>query len=365
MKTRAFLIGILCCFCLLVEAIEQKNGFVINKGINISHWLSQSEARGEKRAAYFTEADVRFLAEAGFDHLRIPIDEEQMFTVDGKKEKEAFALLHDALSWCQKYQLKAVVDLHILRSHYFNAKEKPLFTDQKEQIRFYDLWKELSSELKKYPNDFLAYELMNEPVADDHEDWNRIVDECIKTIRHLEPERSLIVGSNRWQGYETVRYLKLPAGDPNLIISFHYYLPFLLTHYQASWTDLKDYTRAVHYPGKLITDEELQTFSDEEKRRYAHWNQEIYTKEVIESHFKQVLEVAHAYGLPVYCGEFGCIDKAPEADKIRWYTDMIDLFDQYGIARANWDYKGGFSFGSKDVAPTPIFKILTQGGKRD
>lgn len=123
MKTRAFLIGVLCCFCLLVEAIEQKNGFGINKGINISHWLSQSEARGEKRAAYFTEADVRFLAEAGFDHLRIPIDEEQMFTVDGKKEKEAFALFHDALSWCQKYQLKAVVDLHILRSHYFNAKE--------------------------------------------------------------------------------------------------------------------------------------------------------------------------------------------------------------------------------------------------
>lgn len=98
MKTRAFLISVLCCFCLLVEAIEQKNGFVINKGINISHWLSQSGARGEKRAAYFTESDVRFLAEAGFDHLRIPIDEEQMFTVDGKKEKEAFALLHDALS---------------------------------------------------------------------------------------------------------------------------------------------------------------------------------------------------------------------------------------------------------------------------
>lgn len=131
----------------------------------------------------------------------------------------------------------------------------------------------------------------------------------------------------------------------------------MLTHYQASWTDLKDYTRVVHYPGKFIT--------DEEKRRYAHWNQEVYTKAVIESHFKQVPDVAHSYGLPVYCGKFGRIDKVPEADKTRWYMDMIDLFDQYGIARANWDYKGGFSFGSKDVAPTPIFKILTQGGKRD
>ena len=71
----------------------------------------------------------------------------------------------------------------------------------------------------------LAYELMNEPVADDHEQWNNIVAECVRTIRLLEPERSLLVGSNRWQGYETMRYLKIPENDPNLIISFIIIIP--------------------------------------------------------------------------------------------------------------------------------------------
>lgn len=355
---------LLCLSCMICIAAPKKNKFSIWKGINISHWLSQSDARGEKRAAYFTEEDVKFLAEAGFDHLRIPIDEEQMFTPEGDKEEEAFKLLHNALAWCKKYHLKAVVDLHILRSHHFNAKEKPLFTDRNEQLRFYDLWKQLSSELKRYSNNFLAYELMNEPVADDHEQWNKLVDECVATIRELEPKRTLVIGSNRWQGYETVSHLRLPENDPNIIISFHYYNPFILTHYRASWTDMKDYTGPVHYPGKLIADDDLQQLPDNLKQRFAYWNKEVYNKGVIESHFKQVLEVAKRYNLPVYCGEFGCINQTPQADKERWYTDVVSLFDQYGIARANWDYKGSFSVASKDQEQTNVIKILTGRKKK-
>ena len=51
----------------------------IHRGVNIAHWLSQSDARGERRASFFVEEDVRRIAEWGFDHVRIPIDEEQMF----------------------------------------------------------------------------------------------------------------------------------------------------------------------------------------------------------------------------------------------------------------------------------------------
>jgi len=338
---------------------QEKNNFSVKRGINISHWLSQSNSRGEKRAAFFTEDDVKFLSEAGFDHLRLPVDEEQMFTPDGSKEKEAFSLLHNALSWCQKYRLKAIVDLHILRSHHFNAKEKPLFTDRKEQIRFYDLWKQLSQELHTYSVDFLAYELMNEPVADDHEQWNNIVAECVRTIRQLEPGRSLLVGSNRWQGYETMRYLKIPENDPNLIISFHYYNPFLLTHYRAGWTDVKDYTGKVHYPGKLIADEDLKQLKGELYDKFAYWNKVEFSKEVIEKHFKEVVDFARIHQLPLYCGEFGCIAATPKADKERWYQDMIELFDKYGIARANWDYKGGFGIIENGMPQTALIDILT------
>src|SRR5262245_16739759 len=87
------------------------NEFVFKRGTNISHWLSQSSARGEQRKNYFTEKDVKYLASIGFDHIRIPVDEEQMWKEDGTKDAEAFSLLKQALDWCSKYKLDAVVDL--------------------------------------------------------------------------------------------------------------------------------------------------------------------------------------------------------------------------------------------------------------
>ncbi len=142
--------------------------FTIHKGTNISHWLSQSERRGEERRAWFGKEDVAFLAKTGFDHLRLPVDEEQLWSPEGKMEEEAFGLLNAALDWCAEYDLRAVVDLHILRSHHFNEAVKPLWTDPKAQERLVQCWRDLSSRLKDRPVGKVAYELMNEAVADDH-----------------------------------------------------------------------------------------------------------------------------------------------------------------------------------------------------
>ena len=315
----------------------KKNAFEIKNGVNISHWLSQNGQRGERRKAYFTRTDVEFIAGLGYDHIRFPIDEEQMFTEGGGKEPEAFALLHDALGWCEEFQLRAVVDLHILRSHHFNAEEKPLFTDSKAQEQFYECWRKLSGELSKYSVDNVAYETMNEPVADDPEIWNAIVNRCVEAIRELEPERTIVMGSNRWQSYSTVQDLRVPENDPNILISFHYYEPFLLTHYKASWTHTRDIAVPVHYPGQLIADADMASAGS-----HARAGRAVFNIDVMEGHFMQVIEAAKKYNLKLYCGEYGCINDAPHADKIRWYKDMHTLFERHGIARSNWDYKGGF-----------------------
>ena len=82
MEKKAWLICIccICCICCMCGvSAQKKNNFSVKRGVNISHWLSQSNVRGENRAVFFTEADVKFLSEVGFDHLRLPVDEEQMF----------------------------------------------------------------------------------------------------------------------------------------------------------------------------------------------------------------------------------------------------------------------------------------------
>ena len=84
-----------------------------------------------------------------------------------------------------------------------------------------------------------------------------------------------------------------------------------------------------------------------------------FNKEVIEKHFKEVVDFARLHQLPLYCGEFGCIAATPKADKERWYQDMIELFDKYEIARANWDYKGGFGIIEQGIPQTDLIYILT------
>ena len=46
------------------------NDFRIKRGTNISHWLSQSEQRGEARRLHIQEDDFARLEQLGFDFVR-------------------------------------------------------------------------------------------------------------------------------------------------------------------------------------------------------------------------------------------------------------------------------------------------------
>lgn len=335
--------------------------FDLHRGINISHWLSQSSDRGDVRAKKFTREDVKFIAEQGFDHIRIPIDEEQMFDEQLNPEKEAFTLLHNALAWCKEFKLRAVVDLHILRTHHFNASEKPLFTQPQAQEQFYDCWRKISAELKGYPHSMVAYELMNEPVADDPKVWNQIVNNCLKVVRELEPKRKIIIGANRWQSFDMVKELEVPAKDKNIIISFHFYNPFPLTHFRASWTDQKDNPLHVTYPGVMADKEAAEKLPKALKDKFGWLASDGGYNDIstLEQQIKQAYDAAKKMGKPLYLGEFGAIHGADEPSRIRWYRDIVSICDKYGIGYTAWDYKGSFGIIRGGKIQHEMIKALT------
>lgn len=330
-----------------VQAVEK---FDIKRGVNISHWLSQSKRRGAERAKFFTEKDVKYIASLGYDHIRLPIDEEQMWDEQGNKNPDAFALLHNALGWCNKHKLKTIVDLHIIRSHHFNKDQRPLWNDSKEQEKFVNFWKELSAELNKYPTNEVAYELMNEAVTDEPENWNQLIEKAVKTIRQTEPERKIVVGSNMWQSVETFDDLRVPPGDKNIILSFHFYIPFFLTHYQASWTKIKDYTGAVHYPGQTVPNEEIPALPESLQQQVEEHNG-VFNPEKFQELMNKPIAKAQKLGLQLYCGEWGCLPSVPRQDRLQWYRDVRHVLEKNQIAWAHWDYKGSFGIVNKNLEP--------------
>ncbi|MDO5570092.1 MAG: cellulase family glycosylhydrolase [Bacteroidales bacterium] len=353
MKKIFFIITSVLIFFNSCSTLRTSNSeFSLGAGVNLSHWLSQNFTgfEGPKRYEAMTSADFKAISNNGFDHVRIPIDEQEMWTEDGKPIDYTFGLLDDAIKWSLKNNLKVVVDLHIIRSHHFDEqKSNTLWTDENSQIRFISMWKDLSSHLKKYSTTKVAYEFMNEPVAPDPEDWNKLIDKVIKEIRPLEPQRKFIIGANMWQSVDQFKNLKVPANDKNLILSFHFYEPFMLTHYKASWNKAMQVDKTVHYPGKIFVEE---VSDDETNQTVKDWRDKSFDKESLFKRVNLALQRAKELDLPLYCGEFGCI--FPQVDKDsrnHWFYDVCSIFRENNIGYTVWDYKGGFKLFNPDRTP--------------
>lgn len=353
--------------------VEQIQKFKVIKGINLSHWLSQVP-EWMQRDTFITKWDIEKIAEYGFDHVRIPIDEENFWTEEGTQISENFNYLKQCLNWCDSAGLKAIVDLHILRAHHFNAGNSEgkitLWTDTIAQDNFIELWKDLSENLHSYSVGKVAYELMNEPVADNPDDWNNLIARAVKEIRKLEPMRTLVIGSNKWQTAGNFPVLKIPENDTNILLSVHTYEPLLITHYTANWiNNYKDYSGPVHYPGVSIDETDLTKYSKNEPlMKFIKDSNREYNKEEIEKILMPAIHRAKELGLPLYCGEFGCLPSIPREMRLQYYKDLVQIFNENGIAYAAWDYKGDFGIQHYDreksinlEADSDLIKIL--GGK--
>ena len=352
----------------------QVNNFRIKRGTNVSHWLSQSEQRGEARRLHIQEDDFERLKDLGFDFVRIPIDEVQFWDEQGQKLPEAWDLLNNALDWARKYDLRAIVDLHIIRSHYFNAVNEgeqaanTLFTSEKAQQDLINLWYQLSDFLKERSNDWVAYEFMNEPVADEHEQWNDLVAKVHKALREREPQRTLVIGSNRWQGHETMKFLKVPEGDKNIILSFHYYnpMPMILTHRGAWWTPLGQYKGKVNYPGVLVSKEDYEAAPEAIKADLKPYTEQVWDINMIRAQFKDAIEAAKKYDLQLFCGEWGVYEPVDRELAYNWTRDMLTVFDEFNIAWTTWCYDADFGFWDQQrhsFKDRPLVELLMSGKK--
>lgn len=335
-----------------VSSMEPSNpsGFVIHRGVNLSHWLSQNFGWAP-REHWITENDIEFIARSGFDHVRLPVDEKELWAENGNPSEESFALLEKALGWCRENNLRVILDLHTVRAHHFNAPNEgghnTLWENPEAQSHFISIWNDLSRRFHSFPNDFLAYEIMNEPTAEDPEDWNKLVAMTVKEIRSQEPGRVIVIGSNRWQSPSTFPQLKVPEGDKNLILSMHTYAPMFLTHYTADWVSepLLSYRGPVSYPGPVVPDaerEKILSSCNPDLKAVLADSLGVWNADRLRSTIEPAIKKAKELGLQLYCGEFGCLPVAPRDSRLAYYRDIVGIFESEGVAWANWEYKGDF-----------------------
>lgn len=325
------------------------SGFDIHRGVNLSYWMVVD---GDDREwlGYVTPEQFPLWKELGFDHFRVPVSEKVLFNEDGSFHALAVDKLHELFSWCEQNGFYAILDMHELlpREGTGSYREEELYDPAYSGFRrhFVEMWGKIAGEFCSHDRRYVAYELLNEPHdgTDDASAWQSLQNELLSAIRSHDPERVVFIPSMGWQDYNYIRFSSVEAeDDPNVLVSFHYYLPMLFSHYKMlAW---QDYQGSIQYPGLVIpSQQDADTWP-----QYAYFHQITYNAGRIAGEMSAAAEAGANVGLRVHCGEFGCSKNVPEDMRMAWFTDMISAMEAAGIPWTLWEsLGGGFGFVDED-----------------
>jgi len=342
----------------LLHAAERPYTFM--KGINISHWLSQNgptHVYGDP--AWFNETDVAWIAAQGFDHIRLPVDVRLCMKPDGSLDEAKLKPVDDTIAWSKARGLGLVFDAHFLPGADFNSVggDKRVYTDPVLMEKVAGVWRDLA---KRYAGegDWLRFEILNEPVADENKQVNPFMHRMLAAIRESNPTRLVYVSGNRWSQFSAVADVELPA-DRNIALTIHNYEPLVFTHQKAPWVGVDDKMDAVKFPGVV---------PDMEGHVTAHRHEfgkkgDLLTVAQVQAAFEKVdaWVKQHRPGLEVYVGEFGVYQVVDADSKRNWIYTLRHECEKRGWGWAVWDYKGGFAVRGRDGNGTPILDGLFKG----
>ena len=353
-------IVVLLAFFLIVNTYSQnsRESFNIRLGINLSEWMEKNEDL-DKKGSVVTIAVIDSLKELGFDHVRIPISEEVLFDDSLNVRSHFFILLKNVIDHCEKQKIKVIVDLHAARLFSFTKSNNPLFSEPQPIDSFLRVWGKMQSLFRDYPSDFLAYECLNEPEApiDKHHLWNNVLNRWISFIRETEKDRFLFIGTNRGNQLWTLKYLKIPHDD-RLVLTLHYYSPFLFTHYQTDEARARNFNGSVHYPGKTISDSDYGNLPEHLKKSYASYR-EYFDKKHIYEDIRDAIKFSKEHNIPLNFGEFGCRRYSAPEDRLQWFRDITSVFKENGISYTLWGLNGcGFGIRINGKLDKPMIDAI-------
>lgn len=322
------------------------------KGVNLGGWISQYYRRDEEYFnTFITEEDIEEIAALGFDHVRVPVDYNVLEDEEGNVLEAGFKHLEDCRRWCADRGLNMLIDLHECYGYSFDPLKdmdrRAFFYDEALQARFLNLWREIAERFKDHA-DQIAFEPLNEIVLYDvAQAWNDLAGRYIKLMRSIIPDCRLVIGGVCYNSVLTVPLLDLPTTE-GIIYNFHCYEPLIFTHQGAYWVDGMPEDFRIGYPRTL--EEYRQTGGI----LSADLGGAVFTegiREIGEAFFEDIfapaIEKAAKDDVPLYCGEYGVIDLADNADKLRWLKDIHAVMNKHGIGRALWTYKER-DFGMQD-----------------
>jgi len=342
------------CNCTSSKAFERAKHF--KRGINASEWFAQVYDKHGYTKEHFqtwtTPEDIALIKAMGFDHVRLSVNPQPMFTVGepNKIPAEYLGYLDAAVKLILDQGLAVVIDLHPESDFKSRLAKEDDFVEQ-----FADFWRGLAAHYSTWDTDRLFFEILNEPEFTDRYRWLGVQAKLASAIRESAPSHTIIAAGARWSNDDELVFQE-PLHDPNVIYNFHFYEPHLFTHQGANWGAVYwHWLRGVRYPSNAESAEQAALLVPEETNRLQviRYGHEQWDAARIDAEMKQAADWARRRGVPLVCNEFGVYrEYAAPQDRAAWLHDVRTAFERNGIGWTMWDYSGSFGVVSKKDGKT-------------
>jgi endoglucanase len=283
----------------------------LGRGINLGNAL-EAPQEGEWGMT-LEEGFFSTIHQGGFSSIRVPINWANHAASDPPYliEKAFFDRIDWVIEQAQKNDLVVILDMHNYQAM--------MDTPREQRARFLALWQQIAEHYQQAP-DSVYFELLNEPNAalGLGGAWNSILAEVIPLIRQTNPHRTIVLGPVNWNSMSDLSRLELPQDERNLIITFHYYLPFQFTHQGAEWVNGSD-------PWLGTT-----------------WTAKSSEKNAILGDLDFAVQWGKTNHRPLFLGEFGAYSKADMDSRVLWTDFVARKAEARGLSWAYWEFGAGF-----------------------
>jgi aryl-phospho-beta-D-glucosidase BglC (GH1 family) len=322
----------------------------LRRGINLSEWFAQVyDPKGytkEHFQTWTTQADIALIKSVGFDHVRLSVNPQPMFTNNRPEAipQQYLSYLDSAVNMILEQGLSVVIDLHP-DDDLKNRLKDDAFVQQ-----FGDFWRALAKHYATWDPDRVFFEIMNEPEITDPYRWFGIQAKLAAAIREGAPQHTIIAAGSQYSNDDQFLFLE-PLHDPNIVYNFHFYYPHIFTHQGATWgLYYWHWLRGVRYPStpENATQAAANVPDAVDRLAVIRYGQEHWDAARIDAEISQVAAWAKNRGVPVICNEFGVYRNYTDPhDRAAWIKDVRTSLEHHNIGWAMWDYSGSFGVVTK------------------
>ena len=319
------------------------------KGFNLLDYFSPTGSR----QGGTTEDDLKWIADWGFDFVRLPmaypryvkfdpsgdITPDDVINFDPEQVDKIQALVEKA----HGYGLHVSLNLHRAPGFCVNAgfnEPYNLWQDKEAQDAFYAHWGMWAERFKHVAPGKISFDLVNEPCT--REDMNNqfsrrgaipgdlyreVAKKALETIKSHNPGHMVVADGND-VGNKVIPEIS----DLEIAQSCRGYFPHYVSHYRASWVwQNPDDAPVPVWPGTIDGQE--------------------FGRKTLEDFYQPWIDLKNQ-GVGVHCGECGCYRETPHPVFLAWFGDVLDILTSHGIGYALWNFRGDFGImdsGRKDI----------------